>query len=107
LNSFQALLAVVVVGSALVEFMLDQSEFHLRERVARIIQQLLLKRSVSRLVSAEDSLRQIGLTSLDMVSLMLAVEAEFGVQIPDRDMTPSNFQSISSIEKTVADLLAP
>jgi acyl carrier protein len=87
--------------------MLDQSEFHLRERVARIIQQLLLKRSVSRLVLAEDSLREIGLTSLDMVSLMLAVEAEFGVQIPDRDMTPSNFQTISSIERMVAKLLAP
>jgi acyl carrier protein len=91
----------------MVEPMLDQSEFHLRERVARIIQQLLLKRSVSRLVSAEDSLREIGLTSLDMVSLMLAVEAEFGVQIPDRYMTPSNFRSTSSIEKMVAELLEP
>jgi len=85
--------------------MLDQPEGTLREKVANIIQQLLLKRSVSRPVAADDDLREFGLTSLDMVSLMLAVEAEFVVQIPDADMTPANFQSVSRIERMVAKLL--
>ena len=45
-----------------------------------------------------------GLSSLDMVNLMLAVEAEFDLKIPDRQMTPSNFRSIGHITKLVRDL---
>ncbi len=39
-----------------------------------------------------------------MVNLMLAVEAEFGVKIPDREMTPSNFRSIARIAKLLRGL---
>jgi acyl carrier protein len=35
---------------------------------------------------------------------MLAVEAEFDLKIPDREMTPSNFRSIERITKLVHDL---
>src|SRR6476620_2487920 len=45
-----------------------------------------------------------GLSSLDMVNLMLAVEAEFDLKIPDREMTPSNFRSIAHIVRLVHDL---
>jgi acyl carrier protein len=40
-----------------------------------------------------------------MVNLMLAVETEFDIKIPDRDMTPSNFRSIAQIDKLVGALL--
>ena len=40
-----------------------------------------------------------------MVNLMLAVETEFDVKIPDRDMTPSNFRSLGRIEALLAGLL--
>ena len=43
--------------------------------------------------------------SLDMVNLMLAVEAEFDLKIPDADMTLRNFRSISAIDALVATLL--
>ena len=36
---------------------------------------------------------------------MLSVEAEFGVTIPDADMTPKSFRSISAIDALVASLL--
>jgi acyl carrier protein len=39
-----------------------------------------------------------------MVNLMLAVEAEFDVKIPDRDMTPANFRSVARIEALVEKL---
>jgi acyl carrier protein len=39
-----------------------------------------------------------------MVNLMLAVEAEFDLKIPDREMTPSNFRSIACIVRLVHDL---
>ena len=40
-----------------------------------------------------------------MVNLMLAVEAEFAVKIPDRDMTPANFRTIARIDALVGELL--
>jgi len=39
-----------------------------------------------------------------MVNLMLAVEAEFDLKIPDRDMTPGNFRTIARIEVLVEKL---
>jgi acyl carrier protein len=36
-----------------------------------------------------------------MVNLMLAIEDEFGIEIPQRRMTPANFRTISAIEKLV------
>jgi acyl carrier protein len=45
------------------------------------------------------------LSSLDTVNLMLAVEAEFAVKIPDRDMTPGNFRSVVRIDALIGRLL--
>ena len=75
-----------------------------RDRVAGLVIEILEKRSVSKAVLADDDLRDSGLTSLDMVSLMLAVEAEFDLTIPERDMTPQNFRSIAAIDTLVAAL---
>jgi len=36
-----------------------------------------------------------------MVSLMIAVEAEFNITIPASDITPANFRSISTIEALI------
>ena len=55
-------------------------------------------------MAAPQDLREAGLTSLDMVNLMLAVEAEFDIEIPQADMTPENFRSIETIEALVAVL---
>jgi acyl carrier protein len=75
------------------------------ERVAQLVRQLMAKRSIDRLVDNDDVLSECGLSSLDMVNLMLAVETEFDIKIPDRDMTPSNFRSIAQIDKLVSALL--
>jgi len=41
-----------------------------------------------------------------MVTLMLAVEAEFDLEIPQDQMTPDNFQSVTAIGRLVASLAA-
>ena len=41
-----------------------------------------------------------------MVNLMLAVEAEFDLEIPQAEMTPENFRSIETIETLVGALAA-
>jgi acyl carrier protein len=76
-----------------------------KERVASIVVELLARRSAQREVSAEDDLANAGLTSLDMVNLMLSVEAEFDLKIPDAAMTPRNFRTISAIDALVATLM--
>jgi acyl carrier protein len=69
------------------------------------VRELLAKRSVTRPVGDDEDLTEAGLTSLDMVNLMLAVEAEFDLKIPDRDMTPANFRTIARIDALVGALL--
>ena len=85
--------------------MLERINAHTTERVAQLVRQLMARRSIDRLVGYEDVLSECGLSSLDMVNLMLAVETEFDIKIPDRDMTPSNFRSIARIDKLVGALL--
>ena len=85
--------------------MLDRTDAHSTERVTQLVRQIMAKRSIDRLVGYDDVLSECGLSSLDLVNLMLAVETEFDIKIPDRDMTPSNFRSIAQIDKLVGALL--
>jgi acyl carrier protein len=41
-----------------------------------------------------------------MVYLMLAVELEFDIAIPQADITPENFQSVTSIRGLVEKMLS-
>jgi acyl carrier protein len=77
----------------------------LEARIARLIRNILVERSMERTVSADDDLREIGLTSLDMVSLVLLVEAEFDVRIPESKITPANFRSIRAMSALITGLL--
>jgi acyl carrier protein len=74
------------------------------DRVTALVRALLAKRSVNRPVGSEEDLTEAGLTSLDLVNLMLAVETEFDLKIPDRDMTPANFRTIARINRLVGAL---
>ena len=53
----------------------------------------------------EAQLSELGVTSLKMVNLMLAVEVEFDIAIPQADITPDNFNSVSSIQSLVTRML--
>lgn len=74
------------------------------DRITALIRAILEKRGAARPVGRDDALSDCGITSLDMVNLMLAVEAEFDLKIPDRDMTPSNFRTVARIESLVEKL---
>jgi acyl carrier protein len=72
--------------------------------VSRVVRRILLQQSIDRPVSADDDLREIGLTSLDMVDLVLSVESEFNVRIPEAAITPANFRSIAAIDALINSL---
>jgi acyl carrier protein len=73
-------------------------------RILNLVRPLLEKRGRGDAVDAGRNLREAGLTSLDMVNLMLAVEAEFDIVIPEAQMTPENFRSIDAIQALVGGL---
>jgi len=81
--------------------MLEQRTALPRDRLLKLVSQILGKNSITRPVSIDDELTQTGLSSIDMVNLMLAVEAEFDIIIPDFEITPENFRSILSIEALI------
>ena len=73
-----------------------------KDRILAIACQMLAKRGVHTVPSRHDNLREAGLTSLDMVNLVLAVEAEFDIEIPQTAMTPDNFDTVCAIESLVS-----
>jgi acyl carrier protein len=81
--------------------MLDRDAGLPRGRLLALVRQILAKNSITRPVSIDDQLTEAGLSSIDMVNLMLAVEAEFDLMIPASEITPANFRSISTIESLI------
>lgn len=83
---------------------LDRTTSAVSERVTALVRGLLEKRSIARPVGRDEDLAEAGLSSLDLVNLMLAVEAEFDLRIPEQDMRPANFRSMERIDALVANL---
>jgi acyl carrier protein len=69
--------------------------------VTEVVHRMLVERSIGGTVTADADLREVGLTSLDMVDLVLSVECAFDLQIPEAQITPANFRSISAIDALV------
>ncbi|MGC2083838.1 MAG: phosphopantetheine-binding protein [Bradyrhizobium sp.] len=77
----------------------------IRARLTALVRDILAQNSVTATVSPDTLLVDIGLTSMDMVNLMLGVEAEFDFTIPQEQITPENFQSVQTLERLVAEQL--
>ena len=81
--------------------MLDRINVDVAERVASLVHRIMAKQAAPRPIGADEDLRAGGLSSLGLVNLMLSVEAEFGIKLPEREMTPANFRSIARITELV------
>jgi acyl carrier protein len=77
-----------------------------RARLALLVAQILGKPEGVQALPADGPLSEMGMSSIKMVNLMLAVEGEFDLMIPQQDITPENFRSIASIEALLARLLS-
>jgi acyl carrier protein len=91
---------------ALADSTFDRQADRSERKIAKVVHRLLLDHSIDRTFDMQDDLRDVGLTSLDMASLVLSVEAEFDLMIPERDITPANFRSAASITSLVTRLRA-
>jgi len=78
----------------------------IRDRLLKLVGQVLGKPEAASSLPTEARLSELGMSSIKMVNLMLAVETEFDLTIPQGDITPDNFRSVASVEALVARLLA-
>jgi len=78
-----------------------------RDRVIKLVKGILQQNSLATDVAPSAHLVDAGLTSMDMVNLMLGVEAEFDFTIPQSEITPENFQSIETLQRMVVGQLQP
>jgi len=77
----------------------------LRARLLALVGQILNK-SDGQSLPVDARLSELGMSSIKMVNLMLAIEGEFDLSIPQQDITPDNFRSVTSIEALLERLLA-
>jgi acyl carrier protein len=76
-----------------------------QNRILALVKAILEQNAIAVDVEPESRLVDIGLTSMDMVNLMLGVEAEFDLTIPQSEITPENFQSVKALELMIIDQL--
>ena len=81
-------------------------QFPLRDRLLGVVEQILGKPGVVGTLPLDVRLSELGVSSVAMVHLMLAVEGEFNISIPQNDITPDNFRSVLTVEALVQRLLA-
>lgn len=82
----------------------DGNEPAVLSRIGSVVGDVLSKHGVAGPVAPDADLGRLGMTSIDMVELMLGVEAEFDVAIPADEITLLNFNSLSSIATLVSRL---
>jgi acyl carrier protein len=83
-----------------------QAEDGVNDRLVRLVKSVLGSGATTPDPFPMDAqLSDLGISSLKMVNLMLAVEVEFDIAIAQSDITPENFHSIASIEALIGHTL--
>ncbi|HSM77408.1 phosphopantetheine-binding protein [Bradyrhizobium sp.] len=75
-------------------------------RLLALVKSILKQNAIAVELAPATLLVDVGLTSMDMVNLMLAVEAEFDFTIPQSEITPENFLSVETLNRLVLRHLA-
>ena len=76
-----------------------QAASDVQGRLLALVKSILKQNAIAADLEPATLLVDVGLTSMDMVNLMLAVEAEFDFTIPQADITPENFQSVKTLQQ--------
>ena len=86
---------------------MEASAAMVRGRVLSVIRSILDQNAITADVHPESHLVDIGLSSMDMVALMLRVEAEFDITLPQPEITPENFESVRTLETMILNQIGP
>ena len=82
-------------------------EADVHSRITALVAAILTQNALPAELAFDTKLVDAGLTSMDMVNLMLSVEAEFDFTIPQGEITPENFQSVATLQRMVMGQLQP
>ncbi len=82
-------------------------EADVHNRITALVAAILTQNALPAQLVSDTKLVDIGLTSMDMVNLMLSVEAEFDFTIPQDEITPENFRSVETLRRMVLAQLQP
>jgi acyl carrier protein len=75
------------------------------DRIIGLVERILERPAGAAPLPVMARLNELGMSSMKMINLMLAIEVEFDLSIPQTDITPENFDSIASVENLVVKLL--
>lgn len=76
-----------------------------RDRIVALVERILERPAGAPPMSMTVRLNELGMSSMKMINLMIAIEVEFDLTIPQGDITPDNFESIASVDAMVSRLL--
>jgi acyl carrier protein len=76
-----------------------------QNRILALVKTILEQNAMTAEIGPDTLLVDAGLTSMDMVNLMLGVEAEFDFTIPQSEITPENFQSVKTLQHMIVSQL--
>lgn len=77
----------------------------IQNRIVALVKSILQLNAITAEVDIESRLVDIGLNSVDLVNLMLGVEAAFDLTIPQAEINPENFRSITTLEHLIVTQL--
>ncbi|WP_442756754.1 phosphopantetheine-binding protein [Methylocystis sp. JAN1] len=80
---------------------MDASTLQTSHRINAIVGQFITQQEQ---LERDRDLQELGLTSMQMVNLMLSIEAEFDLTIPSSKLVPANFRTIENIERLLREL---
>ncbi len=79
-------------------------EVNVGDRVADALADVLNRRGIEALPARDVPLRDAGLTSLDLVNLILTLEAVFDLNIPEDRITAPNLKNRAALEAMILSL---
>ncbi|MBE7186398.1 MAG: hypothetical protein INR68_18560 [Methylobacterium mesophilicum] len=82
----------------------EQASHQLEQRVRTLVRSCSARFEPGDPDHRFDDLAMAGVTSVELVGLMLAIEQEFDVAIPSREINAQNFKGVSSISALIRRL---
>ncbi|MGX7742080.1 phosphopantetheine-binding protein [Rhodopseudomonas parapalustris] len=70
-------------------------------KILTLVESILAQNGLAGGIQRDTTFGDAGLTSMEMVNLMLAVEAEFDMTLPQSEITPENFTSVETVARLV------
>jgi len=83
---------------------MDRSSEPVELTIEALVKDLFIELGLPRPPRTDEDLREAGLTSLQLVDLVFAVEDRCSISLPDDEINPQNFRSIQNIARMIERL---